>query len=181
MSQQNSTIRCRICDRPLKSEESIRRGAGRVCLSHEPPQWINNYPSDRVKKMVIDAYGSIRSSGILLREGQQHDALYLAHLGVEKMLKALKVDTSGKYQHVHVLPDILKEMPFYEDAPEWIKDFLADLHPFQTAGRYPLEKEKLLRSTDPEFIKNVTSNSEKVMLWLSNQLSLKPPEDTSKN
>lgn len=174
-------VRCRICNRPLKNEESIRLGAGRICRSHEPPEWVSNHPIEKVKKMGLDAYGSGRSAAILIREGQQYDALYLAHLAVEKMIKTLKVDKTGIFHYGHNLPDLLKEVPLDGEIPEWMKDYLADLNHFQTAGRYPTEKENQIASTDLEFLKNAISDMEKVMSWLSIQLSSRTQNGTSKN
>ena len=70
--------------------------------------------------MGLDAYGSCRSASILMREGQQYDALYLTHLAVEKMIKTLKVDKTGDFQYGHKLPDLLKDVPLDVAIPESI-------------------------------------------------------------
>lgn len=166
----SGVIKCRICGRPLRRQDSVNRGVGPTCAKHSPPEHLQNHPVTAVRNWVRTAYDSFLSAHILMRYGQYYDSLYLAHLSIEKMLKAKMLHDTGKFDYGHNLVQFINKLGLQELMPDWMIDFCADLNPFQTAGRYPTEKERILRDVDEEFLRAAINNTGKVLKWIGDQM-----------
>lgn len=166
-----ATVRCKVCGRTLRDPDSTRRGIGPSCAKHYPPIHLAEHTLDSIRKQTDDAYATARAA---LREKRfepnPYLSLYLAHLSIEKMIKCVIWSRIKTFEHGHNLITLLERAIPDETPPQWMMDFLSELNNFQTAGKYPIEMEKITNRTDDTFIQSATSNMEEVLAWLSSKV-----------
>ena len=82
-------MKCKICGRPIKAEESLERGVGPTCAKHTPAFNLNDISNEQTKYWIIEAYESFPAIFVLMRKQFKLEAAFFAHLAVEKALKSL--------------------------------------------------------------------------------------------
>lgn len=106
-----------------------------------------------------DELGAARS---LLAAGHLRQALFMAHLAVEKMLKAhVARCTADMPPRTHSLPR-LAELARLQLTPDQ-EEFLRRFNAYQLAGRYPDAEGILL---DPPTVRARFSSAEEIVEWL---------------
>ncbi len=79
----------------------------------------------------------LETAEILIGADRPLEALFFAHMGLEKALKARIVRATGQAPpHVHNLTRLAEVSG--PGIPEDVLDFLAEMNRFQVHGRYPL-------------------------------------------
>lgn len=160
--------RCKFCGRPLRSADSIRRGAGPSCAKHYPPAHLVGHVSESIRKQADDIYATARAAIREMRsEPNPYLSLYLGHLAIEKMLKCVIWSHNKRFEHGHDLVTLFRRALPDESIPDWIREFAQKLNAFQTAGKYPVEMDMIISRTDRDFVENALSNMEEVLTWLS--------------
>jgi HEPN domain-containing protein len=102
----------------------------------------------------------------LLTNGRIRHSLFLAHLSLEKMLKALVVkETKAIPPKIHKL-ERLAELAGVSLSTEQ-KRFLAEFGAYQLIGRYPDQAQVKI---DPETARKDFAEAEEIIKWLKNQL-----------
>lgn len=52
--------------------------------------------------------------------------------------------------------------------PDATREFIADIQPFQIEGRYPEDRERLLKNTSVETFVKILNETKEATLWLIN-------------
>ncbi len=105
----------------------------------------------------------------LLETGRFPYALFLGHLAIEKILKAVVVKTTGEHApYTHSLTFLISKAKI--DTPETIIDQLAEYMEFHLEARYPDEKKDFYKKCTEEFACNKFAEMEEVYKWLIRRL-----------
>ena len=92
-------------------------------------------------------------------------ALFLGHLAIEKILKAIVVKSTGEHApHTHSLTFLISKSKI--DMPEPIIDQLAEYMEFHLEARYPDEKKDFYKKCTEEFARKKLAEMEEVYKWL---------------
>lgn len=114
---------------------------------------------------------SLETAEVLLKSGRYLECAFFCHLAVEKILKALIIDRRGEVpprtHNLLLLSHISNVDEIFDDK---MKDFLADVAPFQIEGRYPVERRKLLQENPPEKFCELYLATKEAVLWLAARL-----------
>ena len=114
---------------------------------------------------------SLETAEVLLKSGRYLECAFFCHLAVEKILKALIIDRRGEVpprtHNLLLLSHISNVDEIFDDK---MKDFLADVAPFQIEGRYPVERRKLLQENPPEKFRELYLATEEAVVWLAARL-----------
>ena len=96
---------------------------------------------------------------------------FMCHQSIEKIFKAyftkLKSDTPP---YTHNLSYLAKKGEFYELFEESQKDFIDELEPLNIEARYPLYKERLLKSLTEQKCNEIITNTETLQQWIKMKL-----------
>ncbi|MDI3329084.1 MAG: HEPN domain-containing protein [Alicyclobacillaceae bacterium] len=105
-----------------------------------------------------------------MRKRMPLEGAFMAHLAVEKALKALVA------QHTNEVPPTihnlvtLAALAKLDLSPEQLK-FLTDLSAFNIQGRYPSARGKILKTTPKEFFRELPRRSGEFIQWCTQQLN----------
>jgi len=98
-------------------------------------------------------------------------ALFFGHLALEKILKALMVNTTKDHApFTHSLTFLASNIKI--EIPESIIDKLAEYMEFHIESRYPDEKRDFYRRCTPEFAREKFAEIEEVYQWLIQKLQV---------
>lgn len=82
------------------------------------------------------SYYDIKTAGFMFTTKRYPYSLFMCHLSIEKVLKAIIIKITEKQApHSHNLVDLAKQTKI--DFPDSHKDLLADLTEFNLEARYP--------------------------------------------
>lgn len=95
--------------------------------------------------------------------------LFVAHLVLEKTLKALWIDRHYPEPHprIHNLEKMARRIPIQLTKDQ--KKFLLKVNDFYLLGRYPEEKEEFRKICTPEFAEKHFTEIKKFQKWLLSQ------------
>ncbi len=97
-------------------------------------------------------------------------ALFLGHLAIEKLLKALVVKTTKEHApFTHSLILLASKLDF--EIPESISDKLAEFMEFHIEARYPDEKRDFYRKCTEEFTNQKFNEIKEIFQWLKQRLN----------
>ncbi len=97
-------------------------------------------------------------------------ALFLGHLAIEKLLKALVVKVKKEHApYTHSLTLLASKLDF--SIPESILDKLAEFMEFHIEARYPDEKRDFYQKCTEEFTRQKFKEIEEVYQWLMKRLN----------
>lgn len=101
----------------------------------------------------------------MYEKGKYPYALFMGHLAVEKLLKALVVKTTHQHApHSHSLPLLASKLNI--KLPQRIMKRLARFMEFYFEARYPEEQKKFYRKCTKEFAKRKLKEIKEVFIWL---------------
>jgi HEPN domain-containing protein len=96
---------------------------------------------------------------------------FMCHQAIEKIFKAyftkLKSETPP---FTHNLSYLAKKGEFYESFEEPQKDFIDEIEPLNIEARYPLYKERLLKSLTEQKCKEIIIGTETLQKWIKAKL-----------
>lgn len=96
-------------------------------------------------------------------------ALFMGHLALEKLLKALVVKTTKKHSpYTHSLP-LLADMLTFQ-VPDDIKKKLVKFMEFYFETRYPEKQKKFYKKCTKEFAEQNLKDIKGVFVWLKKKL-----------
>lgn len=96
-------------------------------------------------------------------------ALFMCHLSIEKLLKALYVKQYGEHApYVHNLIELTKNLKI--DLKDDQKELLADLSSFNLEARYPEWKSIFYKTATKSYTKKYLEETIKFYLWLKKYL-----------
>jgi len=108
---------------------------------------------------------------LLIYNSKRYDwALYIAHLSIEKLLKAKLINTTN-----NVVPPKIHNLLKLADLSGVIlsdeqKEFLTDLNRFQIEARYPDVKLDLFKIATKEFADEYLKKFKEIFSWLKSQI-----------
>lgn len=96
-------------------------------------------------------------------------ALFMGHLSLEKLLKAIVVKTTREHApYTHSLPLLAEKMNM--EIPQKIVKRLAKFMEFHFEARYPEEQKKFYKKCSKEFAKKSMQEIKEVYTWLKKKL-----------
>lgn len=96
-------------------------------------------------------------------------ALFMGHLAIEKLLKALVVKSTGKHApYTHSLPLLAEKSGL--DMPQKTIKRLAGFMEFQIEARYPDEQKKFYKKCTKKFADKKLEQIREVYAWLKKKL-----------
>lgn len=96
-------------------------------------------------------------------------ALFMGHLALEKLLKALVVKATGKHApYTHSLPLLAQKSRL--DFPQKTVKKLAGFMEFQIEARYPDEQKKFYKKCTKKFADKKLAEIKEVYAWLKKKL-----------
>jgi HEPN domain-containing protein len=105
----------------------------------------------------------------MLGAGKYPYALFMGHLAIEKLLKAIVVkQTKAHAPHTHSLPLLASKTSL--EIPDETKKKLAGFMEFHLEARYPEERKEFYQKCTEEFSRNSLNEIKKVFTWLKDQL-----------
>ncbi len=108
-------------------------------------------------------------AGAMLKARKYPYALFMGHLAIEKLLKALVVRNTGEHApHTHSLPLLAHKLTF--EIPEDIDRKLARFMEFYFETRYPEEQRKFYKKCTKKFTAQSLDEIKKVYKWLKEKL-----------
>lgn len=127
-----------------------------------------------IKKTVqywLDGAEYDLSTAIAMFEKEKYPyALFMGHLALEKLLKALVVRTSGSHApYTHSLPLLAEKTQL--NIPKRMMKALARFMEFHFEARYPDDQNKFYKKCTKAFTNRNLNKMNEVYLWLKNQLS----------
>lgn len=105
----------------------------------------------------------------MYRTGKYPYALFIGHLALEKILKAMVVKTTQKHApYTHSLTLLASELRF--KIPQKTMKKLARFMEFHFEARYPDEQKKFYQKCTKEFTKEKLQEIREVFAWLKEKL-----------
>lgn len=106
----------------------------------------------------------------LLKGKKNLQALFFAHLVIEKICKALwiKYDQTNIPPKTHNLNFLISQTPLKLDDEQ--SEFLLNLNRFQLEGRYPEYVTQMHQICNDDFTQKLIDNTEKIKSWLQEKL-----------
>ncbi|MBI4726190.1 HEPN domain-containing protein [candidate division TA06 bacterium] len=111
----------------------------------------------------------LETAEAMLKAKRYPYALFMGHLAVEKLLKALVVKkTENHAPYIHSLPVLAKKLG--DDMPEEITDKLAGFMEFYQESRYPEEEMEFYKKCTAGFTAENFDEIKRVFKWLKAKL-----------
>lgn len=116
------------------------------------------------------AFYDLETGKSLVESKRYPYALFLGHLAIEKLLKALVVRTTKEHApFTHSLSHLASKLVL--KLPESLSDKLAEFMEFHIEARYPDEKRDFYKKCTEEFTRQKFNEIEEVYKWLSQRLN----------
>ena len=96
---------------------------------------------------------------------------FMCHQTIEKIFKAYfshKKEDTAPYSHS--LSYLAKKGDFYNDFSEDQKDFIDQIEPLNIEARYPLHKERLLKSLNENKCREILDKTNDLQSWIKMKL-----------
>ena len=166
----STTIRCRVCGRPLRSKESVDRGVGPTCAKHIPYRDISKIPRENVRYWIKESYEDISTAYFLKHRGNRKlEAAFFAHLAVEKAIKSLVAQNTNEIPpKIHNLVALAKRAMLPMTADQ--RKFLLMLNVYEIEGRYPSERERILARTPDDLFEEILEKASEFIQWCTQHL-----------
>lgn len=124
------------------------------------------------KNLILSAEYDISTAQHLLDTGRYVYVIFMCHLAIEKMLKAIMAEISGKSPpKTHNLIYLLKNVSL--DIPQDFLDFISKINNASVVTRYPEDFQKLIAAYPEEIAKKYFRMSKEVIEWLKQNEKLK--------
>ncbi|MFC2081265.1 HEPN domain-containing protein [Bacteroidota bacterium] len=105
----------------------------------------------------------------LMNSGDYNWAMFLGHLVIEKLLKAVYVNVNKKHAiHGHVLLRLTSDLGLELDSEK--EEWLDQITTFNLNARYDSYKQEFYKLCTKEFATEWKSKIEELRIWLLNQL-----------
>jgi HEPN domain-containing protein len=111
----------------------------------------------------------IRTAEYMFKTKRYPYCLFMCHLSIEKILKAIivkKINSHAPYSHN--LVDLAKRTKLDFNTTQ--KDLLADLTEFNLEARYPEWQKEFYKKATKNYTEQYFKNSIKLQKWLKNQI-----------
>lgn len=124
------------------------------------------------ENLLLSAEYDLSTAQHMLETGRFVYVIFMCHLAIEKMLKAIMAEVTGKSPpKTHNLIYLLKSIPL--TTPQDFLDFIAKINNASVVTRYPEDFQNLLAAYPEEVAKSYFAVSKKVIEWLRQNEKLK--------
>ena len=95
----------------------------------------------------------------------------MCHQTIEKIFKAYYIHLKkNSAPYSHSLSYIAKKGDFYSGFDEEQKEFIDQLEPLNIETRYPLNKERLLKSLNENMSRDILNKTRELQEWIKTKL-----------
>ena len=116
---------------------------------------------------VNESKEDLETAEILLDKKRFLEAAFFCHLSVEKLLKAIFAENTEQIPpKSHNLLLLAKQANIFDTMPDATREYIADIQPFQIEGRYPEDRERLLKNTSVETFVKILNETKEVASWV---------------
>ena len=161
--------KCRVCQRDLRTQESVDRGVGPTCAKHLPHIDMTAIRDTKVRYWIQESYEDISTAYFLMKGNKKLESAFFAHLASEKAVKSLVTqNTQSIPQKIHDLIGLSQQAQLSLSVEQ--QDLLSMLNGYEIEERYPVERQKILsRTTDAQFGEILEKASEFIQ-WCTQQI-----------
>jgi HEPN domain-containing protein len=127
---------------------------------------------DRIRYWVEMAEYDLETARVMMTGRRFLYVGFMCHQVIEKILKGLYVFQQKRTPpYTHNLSYLAHEIGLDNKLSDDQKDLMDILEPLNVEARYPTYKEQLLRSLSEEKSKEILLKTERLYLWIKQQLS----------
>lgn len=127
---------------------------------------------EQVKYWIDECFETFDTAKVLLEKKKYLDAAFFCHLSCEKMLKAAFVYHTFKVPpKTHSLNRLTKLAALDRKMTNEQIGFINRIEVFQIEGRYPQDRQKLLKFTPTEEFQAILMKTEEMILWIKQQIT----------
>src|ERR1043166_5954187 len=122
-----------------------------------------------IKHWSDHAQYDIETAKAMLKANRYPYALFMCHLAIEKLLKAIVVSRTNEhapYTHNLVVLSDASGLSFTEEQ----KKLIGTLNEFNIEARYPDWQENFYSIATPEYVQSYLSQTKELFIWLDNSL-----------
>ncbi|QQK76608.1 HEPN domain-containing protein [Salicibibacter cibarius] len=125
----------------------------------------------KVMYWMSESKENLDTAKVLYRNGKLLETAFFCHLATEKMLKAFIAKRKETIPpKIHNLLSLANKGSLDNELSESQFNFFADLNPFQLEGRYPGDREILLKKTAKREFEELLKRTEAELKWLEQKL-----------
>lgn len=164
------STKCLVCQKPLRTKESIDRGVGPTCAKHIPYKDIAKIARRDIKHWITESYEDISTAYFLKQKGNRKlESAFFAHLSTEKAIKALvSQETNEIPPKIHDLIRLARKAQLPLDQSQ--RAFLVMLNQYEIEGRYPDERQKILAKTPDHLFEEILEKASEFIQWCTQQI-----------
>ena len=123
------------------------------------------------KKWLERAQYDLVTAEAMLKARRYLYVAYMCQQSIEKILKAIIVESNGKSFPTHNLTRLAEEAKIYAEIGQKRQDFLADLTPFAIEARYGDYRKSLSEIIDRKKSLKYLAATKEVFKWLRKKLA----------
>jgi HEPN domain-containing protein len=124
-----------------------------------------------VKYWFNESIESLKTAKILLKNQRTLECAFFCHLAIEKVLKAFIANRLNVIPpKIHNLLLLAEQSGLSKELTDEQLDFLSELNIYQLEGRYPGDRELLLKQTPTEKFTQILADTEREYLWLEQKI-----------
>ncbi len=124
-----------------------------------------------VKYWFDESIESLQTARILLKNMRTLECAFFCHLTMEKLLKAIISSRLNVMPpKIHNLLLLAEQSGLSKELTDEQLDFLSDLNIYQLEGRYPGDRELLLKETPAEKFTQILTDTEREFLWFEQKI-----------
>jgi len=117
------------------------------------------------ENLILSAEYDLSTAKHMLETGRYIYVIFMCHIAIEKMLKAIMAEVTGKSPpKTHNLIYLLKIISL--DIPRDFLEFISKINNASVVTRYPEDFQKLLAAYPEEVAKNYFTVTNEVIEWL---------------
>jgi HEPN domain-containing protein len=133
-------------------------------------KWRAPNRNKHVQYWITEACETLPAAFHLMRKNMPLESTFMAHLAVEKSLKALVVQKNNEFPPKTHNLIMLAEKAGLELSEKQL-DFLETLNYFQLQSRYPEERQKVIRQKPRAYFRQLPHETGDFLKWCTRQLN----------
>ncbi len=124
------------------------------------------------RSLILSSEYDFTTAGHMYKTGRYVYVVFMCHLAIEKMLKAIAAEATDKTPpKTHNLLYLIKLSDI--KIPQDLFDFVAKINNASVVTRYPEDFSKLIESYPENIVKEYLEYTERVLEWLKQDKKLK--------
>ena len=127
--------------------------------------------SDKVEYWLELSEYDLETAEALLKSKRFIYVGFMCHQTIEKIFKAYYIQLKkNSAPYSHSLSYIAKKGDFYSGFDEEQKEFIDQLEPLNIETRYPINKERLLKSLNDNMSRDILNKTRELQEWIKTKL-----------